>query len=71
MWFLAPLFAALGAAYVYEKFERSSAELAIVCVAIALVSVVLALISAPWPIQLLIAAILIGSRFINTEALDS
>lgn len=70
MWFLAPLIAALGAAYIYEKFERSSEEIAIVCVAVALVGVVLTLVSAPWPVHCLLAITLLASRFLNTQALD-
>lgn len=70
MWFLAPLIAALVAAYVYERFERSSEEIAIVCVAVALVGIVLTLISAPWPVQFLLAMILLAFRFLNTQALE-
>ncbi|MGB3492136.1 MAG: hypothetical protein WBA57_05380 [Elainellaceae cyanobacterium] len=67
---MAPLITALGAAYIYEKFERSSEEIAIVCVAVALVGVVLTVISAPWPIQFLLAAILLAFRLLNAQALD-
>ncbi|GEM_PF-6607201 len=70
MWFLAPLIAALGAAYMYEKFEQSSEEVAIVCVAVALAGIVLTLVSAPWPVHFLLALILLASRLFNTQALD-
>ena len=71
MWFLAPLCAAVSAAVVYEKCERSSAEIAIICVAVVLASVVLTIIFAPWPIKLVLAILLFASRFMRAEALNS
>jgi uncharacterized membrane protein (UPF0136 family) len=64
MWFLASVLTTLGAAYLYDRSEKSSAEIATVSVAIALVAAVLALIAAPWPIQLgLLTLAFISSRY--------
>jgi len=70
MWFLATLLAAVGAALVYEKVERVSTEVAIICVAIVLAGAVLTVVVAPWPIQLFLAVLLLISRFMRTEALN-
>ncbi|MEM7771833.1 MAG: hypothetical protein AAGA75_15775 [Cyanobacteria bacterium P01_E01_bin.6] len=67
MWFLAPLITALGAVFVYDKCERSSAEIAIICVAVALGSIILTIVVAPWPIQLALAAILVAFRVARTR----
>jgi hypothetical protein len=62
MWFIATV-TALGAVYMYEKAEKSSAEVAIACVAVALVGVSLALVAAPWPVHLLmLVAALLSNR---------
>lgn len=66
MWFIASVVAAFSAALVYEKAEKSSSEVAIACVAIALVGVSLALLAAPWPIHLLmLVAVLASNRLLG------
>ncbi len=68
MWFLASLVTTFSAVYTYRKVERSSAEVAIICVALGLIGVVLSLIIAPWPIQLvLVTGLLISSRLFETR----
>lgn len=68
MWFIASFLTALGAAYVYEKYENRSVEIATACVAVALASIVLTLVAAPWPIQLLLVVLALFSyRFTNTR----
>lgn len=52
MWF-ASLITAIGAAFLYERFEKLSGEAAIACVAVAIASLLLTLIAAPWQIHLL------------------
>ncbi|WP_339384579.1 hypothetical protein [Oscillatoria sp. FACHB-1407] len=44
----------IGAAYLYEKCEKTRAEVAIACVPVAIISLLLALMVAPWQIQLLL-----------------
>ncbi len=71
MWFIASLLTAVSAAYVYEKSEKSSAELAIACVAIVLASVMLTIIAAPWPIQLVILILaLVSYRFTRMNPIN-
>ena len=66
MWFIASIIAVLGAACIYDKAEDSSEEVAIFCVAVALVGVSLALVAAPWPIHLLmLLAVLFSNRLMN------
>lgn len=63
MWFLASLVTTFSAVYTYQKVERSSAEVATICVALGLIGLVLSLIIAPWPIQLaLVVGLLLSSR---------
>jgi hypothetical protein len=66
MWFIASVVAVLGAACIYNKAEQSSEEIAIFCVAVALVGISLALVAAPWPIHLLmLLAVLLSNRFVD------
>ena len=66
MWFIASI-AALSAAYMYNKAEKSSAEISIACVAVALVGIALALVAAPWPVHLLmLAAVLVSNRSVGS-----
>ncbi|MEL6223861.1 MAG: hypothetical protein AAFR31_14610 [Cyanobacteria bacterium J06627_8] len=69
MLFLAPLIAALGAAFLYGKCEQSSAEMAMICVAVALAGTVITIVIAPWPIQLALAIILITLRIVRKRTL--
>jgi hypothetical protein len=62
MWFIASVIIILGAACIYDKAERSSQEIAILCVAIALVGISLAVVAAPWPIHLLMLVAALQSR---------
>lgn len=71
MWFIASLLTAIGAVYLYEKSEKLSAELAIACVAVALTSLILTLIAAPWPIQLAIVILaLVSYRFTKMNPIN-
>lgn len=54
MLFIASLVTSIGAVYLYEKCEKTRAEVAIACVPVALISIVLALVIAPWQIHLLL-----------------
>ncbi|WP_190679722.1 hypothetical protein [Leptolyngbya sp. FACHB-671] len=56
MWFIASLIAAVAAVWFYDKVERFSEELAIALLALAILSLVFSLFSAPWQIQLLLLA---------------
>ncbi len=72
MWFVTSLLTVVGAAYFYEKSEKYSAEVAMLCVAIAVPGTVLTLIAAPWPIQLLLLlAVLFSYRFTKNNSLLS
>ncbi|MGJ3244971.1 MAG: hypothetical protein ACFE0J_18105 [Elainellaceae cyanobacterium] len=71
MWFIASLLTAIGAAYIYEKSENVSAELAIACVAVALIGSILTIISAPWPIQLVLLVLALFSyRFTKMNPIN-
>lgn len=54
MGFLSALILMLGAAFLYGKVQRASVEIAVGCVAVTLLSLVVAIVIAPWPIQMLI-----------------
>lgn len=69
MWFLATLFTAVGAAFLYEKCERISTEIAVICVAVILASTIITLIAAPWPLQLGLLIVLLISRMMTTGAM--
>ncbi|NJL35767.1 MAG: hypothetical protein HC899_02675 [Leptolyngbyaceae cyanobacterium SM1_4_3] len=68
MWFIASLVATIGAVRFYDKVEKFSEEVAIALLAVAIVSLVFSLFSAPWFIQLLllIAALLYPSTQIRS-----
>ncbi|MBE9177885.1 hypothetical protein IQ268_04715 [Oculatella sp. LEGE 06141] len=51
----------VGAAYLYERSEKSSQEIAIACLAVALAGIFLTLIAAPWQIQLLLLGVALWS----------
>jgi hypothetical protein len=70
MWFIASLVTTLGAAYAYQKSENFSAEIAMICVAIAIVSLFVTLIAAPWQIQLLLLLALLSYRVAQTNWLS-
>jgi hypothetical protein len=59
--FIASLITSIGAAYLYEKCEKTWAEIAIACAAIAVISLVLMLIVAPWQIKLLLVGVTLAS----------
>lgn len=54
MEFVAALMTMLGAVLLYEKVQRVSLEVAVGCLSVALLSLVLAIILAPWQIQLML-----------------
>ena len=53
MWFISSV-VAVGAVAMYDRLEDVSEEAAIACVAIALTSIVIFLISAPWQVHLVV-----------------
>lgn len=68
MVFATSLVTAVGAAYLFQKSERSHPTLAIACVPIELISLVLLLVTAPWQIHLiLLLAVLASYRFVRTR----
>lgn len=69
MIFLASLVFAIGAAYLYEKYEQTHPLVAIACVPTELVSLLLVLISAPWQLQLLLLVFLLGSPHLPWQTL--
>jgi hypothetical protein len=64
MMFFASLVLAIGAAYLYEKSEKTHPLVAIACVPVELVSLLLVLIFAPWQLQLFLVILLWGSSHI-------
>jgi hypothetical protein len=64
MWFIAALLIMLGSAFLYEKSQKMSVEIAVGCIAVTLVSLVIAIVVAPWQIQLmLLVGILLSSSW--------
>lgn len=53
MGFIAALSITLGAVVLYERAHNRSDEVAIGCVAVALLGLVISIVIAPWPIQLM------------------
>lgn len=71
MWFVATLLIAIAAVSVYQKAERISEEVAIGCVAVAIACLFATLIAAPWPVQLVLLIVALGSyRFTQTRWLN-
>lgn len=64
MGFIAALGITLGAVFLYEKIQSWSVEVAIGCIAVALLSLVVTIVIAPWPIQLLL---LLGVLFASSS----
>jgi hypothetical protein len=70
MWFIAALCTAVGAAYVYEKSEKTFQTVAIACIPVVIGAGLLALIMAPWPLQLmLLIGILASDPLAKTDLL--
>jgi hypothetical protein len=67
MWFIISLVTTVGAAYLYERSEKTSQETAIACVAVALMGVFLTLIAAPWQIQLILLMVALLSYRVTKE----
>ncbi|MGF1514309.1 MAG: hypothetical protein ACFB5Z_11520 [Elainellaceae cyanobacterium] len=71
MWFITSFAIAIGAAWAYARFETVSEELAILCVGVALACVLLTLVSAPWPVQLALVAVLLTTQWVQQKGLLS
>jgi hypothetical protein len=54
MGFVATLLIMVGAVLLYDRVQQISMEVAVGCMAVALLSLVIAIVLAPWPIQLLL-----------------
>lgn len=54
MSFITALLISIGSALLYEKVQLRSLEVAVGCVAVALFSLIVAVVIAPWQIQLLL-----------------
>ncbi|MBF2050999.1 hypothetical protein [Leptolyngbya sp. 7M] len=68
MGFITALMIMLGSAFLYEKVQTRSVEVAVGCMAVALVSLVVAIVVAPWQIQLLmLLGILLSSAWIRVD----
>jgi hypothetical protein len=68
MVFITSLVTAIGAAYLYEKSEKTYPLVAIACVPIAMLSLLSLLIFAPWQIQLLLLiGVLVSYHFIRSK----
>ncbi|MFM7428037.1 MAG: hypothetical protein ACKO7W_24065 [Elainella sp.] len=61
MGFVTALLMTVGATFLYEKTQLRSVEVAVGCLALALLGLVVTLILAPWPIQLLLLLGILGS----------
>lgn len=59
MLFIASLITTVGAVFLFEKCEKSCAEIAIACIPVALISLILTLVFAPWELQLVLLVLLL------------
>jgi chromate transport protein ChrA len=68
MWFITSLIAAVAAVWFYDKVAKFSEEVAIAFLAVAILSLVFSLFSAPWQIQLLL---LVGALSYRSTKIQS
>jgi hypothetical protein len=68
MGFITTIIIFVGALFSYRQLHNISVELAVGCMVVALVSLVIAIVLAPWPIQLLmLLAVLLSPSLLEAD----
>lgn len=69
--FIATLVIMLLALFLYGKVQNVSVEIAVGCVAVAILSLVIAIVIAPWQIQtLMLLGVLLSSSLIKVDVIN-
>jgi hypothetical protein len=69
--FIATLVVMLVAIFLYGKVQNVSVEIAVGCIAVALLSLVIAIVIAPWQIQtLMLVGVLVSSSLMKVDMIQ-
>lgn len=68
MGFVTALMVMFGSVFLYEKSQNISVEVAVGCIGIAILSLVIAIVLAPWQLQLLLLlGVVLSTSLIKTD----